>query len=200
MQSWALTNLNLTGGYISAGVVPDVGQGREVPWGSQRPSSELGGDWLAPPNSTGLVRLEEEEVGLPRLSGASGGSEFRLGTSERSGIRSDKACTYHAAQFQIRLCPLGSIMVLSRFLLPVYLSSPLLQVFPIMLRALVHNSQGHGDTLFCFCSHLLPSLDSPAHPSGSAQMLSLPGSLPKPTSSPNGTCSLPEQVVHSFNK
>lgn len=113
LHSWALTNLNLTGGYISAGVVPDVRQGREVPGGSQRPSSELGGDWLAPPNSTGLVRLEEEEAGLPRLSGASGGSEFRLGTSERSGIRSDKACTYHSAQFQIRLWPLGSITVLS---------------------------------------------------------------------------------------
>lgn len=113
MHSWALTNLNLTGGYISAGMIPDVRQGREVPGGSQRPSSELGGDWLALPNSTGLVRLEEEEAGLPRLSGASGGSEFRLGTSERSGIRTDKDCTYHSAQFQIRLWPLGSIMGLS---------------------------------------------------------------------------------------
>lgn len=37
-----VTNLNLTGGYISAAVVPDVGLGREEPGGSQRPSSELG--------------------------------------------------------------------------------------------------------------------------------------------------------------
>lgn len=77
-----LSELNLTGGYISTGVVPDVTLGREGPGGSQEPSSELGGVWLGPPGSTGLVRLEEEEAGLPRLSGAPGGSELRLETSE----------------------------------------------------------------------------------------------------------------------
>lgn len=82
LHSWGLTNLNLTGGYISAGVVPDVGLGWEVPGGSKRPSSELGGVWLVPPSSTGLVRLEEEDVGLLWLSGAPGGSELRLGTSQ----------------------------------------------------------------------------------------------------------------------
>lgn len=115
LHSSALTNLNLTGGYVSAGVVPDVGLGWKVPGGSQRPSSELGGDGLAPPSSTGLVRLDEEEAGLPRLSAASAGSALRLGTSERSGIRSDEDCTYQSAQFLSSLWPLGSIMVLSPF-------------------------------------------------------------------------------------
>lgn len=76
-----LSELNLTGRYISKGVVPDVRLGLEVPGGSRRPSSELGGAWLGPPGSTGLMRLEEE-AGLPRFSGVSGASELRLETSE----------------------------------------------------------------------------------------------------------------------
>lgn len=50
---------------------------------------------MAPASSTGLVRLEEE-AGLPKFSGTSGGSELRPGTSERSGIRSDKGCFCHS--------------------------------------------------------------------------------------------------------
>lgn len=117
LHSWAFTNLNLTGGYISEGVVPDVRLGREGPGGSQRPSSELGRVWLGPPGSTGLVRLQEEEAGLLRFSGTPADSELRLGTSERSEIRSDKACLYHllCAQLQSSFWPLGSIMVLSQF-------------------------------------------------------------------------------------
>lgn len=80
LHSGALTNLNLTGAHVSAGV-PGVRLGREVPGASERPSSELGGVWVPPPSSTGLVRLEEEEVGLPWLSGTPGGSGLRLGTS-----------------------------------------------------------------------------------------------------------------------
>lgn len=88
-HSWALTHLNLTGGYISAGIVPDVRPAREVLGGSRRPSSELGRAWLGPPGSTGLVRLEEDDAGLPKLSEASGGSELRLEASERSGSGND---------------------------------------------------------------------------------------------------------------
>lgn len=81
-----LSELNLTGRYTSEGVVPGVGPGREVPGASRRPSSELGRAWLGPPGSAGLVRLEEEEAGLLGLSEASGGSELRLETSERSPL------------------------------------------------------------------------------------------------------------------
>lgn len=81
-----LTNLNLTGRYISAGVVPDARPGREVPGGSWRPSSRLDGAWLSPPGSTELVRLEEEDAGLLRFSKASGDSDLRLGR-DRKGRR-----------------------------------------------------------------------------------------------------------------
>lgn len=81
-----LSELNLTGGYISAGEVPDVRLGQEGPAGSQGPSSELGRVSLGPPGSTGLVRLEEEEAGLLRFSEAPRDSELRLGISERSPL------------------------------------------------------------------------------------------------------------------
>lgn len=79
-----LSELNLTGRYTSAGVVPDARPGREVPGGSWRLSSGLGRAWLSPPGSTELVRLEEEDAGLLRFSEASGDSDLRLGMSERS--------------------------------------------------------------------------------------------------------------------
>ena len=78
------TNLNLTGRYTSAEVVPDARPGREMLADSWRPSSGLDGAWLSPPGSTELVRLEEEDAGLLRFSKASGDSDLRLGRSERS--------------------------------------------------------------------------------------------------------------------
>lgn len=74
-------NLNLTWRCGSAGLVPEVTLVREEP-GASRTFSELVEAVLRPPISTRLVRLEEEDAGLPRLSGASWGSKFRLGASE----------------------------------------------------------------------------------------------------------------------
>lgn len=153
---------------------------------------------MAPTSSTGLVRLEEEEAGLPRFSGTSGGSELRPETSERSGIRSDKGCFYHLL-CSISKLSLGSRIYHGSFPIPHSPPTSLALSFNYSPSycSLIHPRHSFMTAratviLFCFSSHLLLSLDSSAHPSGSAQMPSLPGSLPKP-SSPNRPCSLPEQ-------
>lgn len=150
MHSRAFTNLNLTGGYISAGEVPDVRLGREGPAGSQGPSSELGRVSLGPPGSTGLVRLEEEEAGLLRFSEAPRDSELRLGISERSEIRSDKACLHHLCKGNFDLGDL------SRFSPN---SQPPPPPPPLQHLTLPHHASVSWLTLFSFASaHTLSSI------------------------------------------
>lgn len=196
LHSRACTNLNLTGGYISAGEVPDVRLGREGPGGSQGPSSELGRVSLGPPGSTGLVRLEEEEAGLLRFSEAPRDSELRLGISERSEIRSDKACLHHLHKGTFDPGDLSRFSPNSQ---TPPATSPALNSSPSCFSVMAHAVQ------FCFCSHPLLNLDSPAHPSGSALMLPLLGSLPNPRTNPNRIGSLPllssqNKLIHSFNQ
>lgn len=155
------------------GVVPDVRLGREGPGGSQRPSSELGGGvWLGPPASPGLVRPEGVEAGLPRLSGAPEGSKLRLGTSERSRIRNDKACLYHllCSQFKAVLGLKG--LWLSPLPDATHLPGGPLQLLPTMPSLICYD--GQATPMHFWLLPLLPlslSLDSSAHSPGSTQML-----------------------------
>ena len=203
MHSWALTNLNLTGGYISAGVVPDVRLGREAPEGSQRPSSEPCGLWLGPPGSTGLVRLEEEEAGLLRLSEAPGASELRLGTSERSGIGRDKACLDHSSAFFGLGIYHGSLPTPQPHLpLQHSPSAPPHHASASFIHSIIHDSQGH--TLWLLLTPSPPSGLSYSSLRLSA-MLPPPGSLPEPPPLPTGHApSLPRTsrtslFIHSTN-
>ena len=165
LHSRAFTNLNLTGGYISAGEIPDVRLGREGPGGSQGPSSELGRVSLGPPGSTGLVRLEEEEAGLLRFSEAPRDSELRLGISERSEIRSDKACLHHLCKGTFDLGDLSWFspnspprhLPLRHLTLPHHASVSWLTLFTVLLLLTPSPQSGLSCSSFRLSSDAAPS-------------------------------------------